>query len=59
MAELQLSPSLSPELLLQVSVKQTVGVSATTAVSFQKVLHQFGFFFSRAIAGVFIFSNLL
>lgn len=43
MAELQLSPSLSPELLLPMSVKQTVSVSATIALSFQKVLDQIFF----------------
>ena len=41
MAELQLSPSLSPELLLPMSVKHTASVSATIAVPFQKVLAQF------------------
>lgn len=43
MAKLQLSLSLSLEVLLPMHVKQTVGVSATIAVSFQKVLDQFFF----------------
>ena len=44
--------SLSPELLLPMSVKQTVSVAANIAVSFQKVLDQF---FPHKITGVLIF----
>lgn len=53
MAELQLSPSLSPELLLLMSVKQTVSVSATIALSFQKVLDQI--FFPQNCWGFYLF----